>query len=211
MYGRAEAVLGRAIAQRRTEAVAATKIWTPDVQEGRRQFAAQLGFFGGRVDILQVHNLLAWEAHLEWMEEEKAAGRIGLLGATHFSPGAFDELARAMRTGRIDAIQVPYNPLERAVEREILPLAEELGLGVLVMRPFAERALMPGPDPRELEPLGVRMWSQALLRWILSDVRVHVVIPATSDPEHARDNAEAGDGPVLDEEGRRFVEALAAG
>src|SRR6266542_1726285 len=105
MYGRAEAVLGRALGDRRGEAIVATKIWTPSVDEGRRQFDAQLAYYGGQVDLLQVHNLLEWEAHLDWMEKEREAGRIGALGATHYAPGAYEELARAMRSGRIDAIQ----------------------------------------------------------------------------------------------------------
>jgi aryl-alcohol dehydrogenase-like predicted oxidoreductase len=209
MYGRAEAVLGRALGPRRNEVVVATKIWASSVEEGRRQFDAQLGFYQGRVDVLQIHNLLAWEAHLDWMERERDAGRVGLLGATHYTPGAYEELARVMRSGRVEVIQVPYNPRERDAEREILPLAGELGLGVIVMRPFGEGGLMPGPDPRELEPLGVRTWSQALLKWTLSDPRVHVAIPATSKPEHARDNAEAGRPPWFDADQRRLVEELA--
>ena len=208
MYGRAEAVLGRALGRRRAETVVATKIWASTPEEGRRQFERQLSFYGGHVDVLQVHNLLAWEAHLEWMEQERDAGRIGLLGETHYAPGAFGELAAVMRTGRIECIQIPYNPLERDVEREILPLAEELGLGVIVMRPFAEGALVPGPSEAELEKLGVRTWNQALLKWILSDTRMHVAIPATSDPRHARENAEAGEPPWFDEDQRRFVEQL---
>src|SRR5947208_852908 len=205
MYGRAEDVLGRALGSRRDETIVATKIWASTAQEGRRQFERQLSFYGGRVDVLQVHNLLAWDDQLAWMERERGAGRIGLLGATHHASGALDDLATLMRSGRVQCIQVPYNPLERDVERQILPLAEELGLGVIVMRPFAEGALVPGPDEAELEKLGVRTWSQALLRWILSDHRVHVAIPATSDPQHARENAEAGEPPWFDDDQRRFV------
>jgi diketogulonate reductase-like aldo/keto reductase len=211
MYGRAEAVLGRALdaPRRRAEAIVATKIWSPSVERGRLQFAQQLAWFGGRVDVLQVHNLVAWEEHLGWMEAERDTGRIGIIGATHYDPRSFGELARVMRTGRIQQIQIPYNPNEREVEREILPLADSLGIGVIAMRPFGQRDLLPGPVPSTLAPLGVKSWTHALLAWCLSDTRVHAAIPATGDPAHAKQNAAAGDGPWLDEEQRRLVERLA--
>jgi diketogulonate reductase-like aldo/keto reductase len=209
MYGRAQRVLGRALDQFRNEAFVATKIWTPSVDDGRAQFDAQLEFFGGRVELEQIHNLVSWEAHLDWLEKERDAGRIGQLGATHYSPSAFDELERVMRSGRIEGIQIPYNPHEREVEARILPLAQELGLGVIVMRPLGKGDLMPGPDRQALEPLGVETWAQALLKWSLSDPRVTAVIPATAKPEHARENARAGSPPWFGPEERKLVETLA--
>jgi len=179
MYGRAEGVLGRALTGLRDDAFVATKIWTSSAQTARSQFDAQLGFYG-RVELEQIHNLVAWEQHLEWLEDERGAGRIDLIGATHYDDGAFGELERIMRTGRIDAIQIPYNPVERAVEERILPLADELDLGVIAMRPLGGGSLA-----RELD-------ASELLKWTLSDERVHVAIPATSNPVHARANVAVG-------------------
>jgi aryl-alcohol dehydrogenase-like predicted oxidoreductase len=178
MYGRAEAVLGRALAARRDEAFVATKIWTSSSETAREQFDAQLGFYG-RVELEQIHNLVAWEEHLPWLEEERERGRIDLIGATHYDPSAFDELGAIMETGRIDAIQIPWNPEERAAEKRILPLAAELDLGVIAMRPLGGGGLVR------------RHGAAELLRWCLSDERVHVAIPATSKPDHARANAAA--------------------
>jgi aryl-alcohol dehydrogenase-like predicted oxidoreductase len=210
MYGRAEARLGAALDDRRDDAFVATKIWTPSADEARRQLENQLGWFGGRVDLEQVHNLVRWQEYLPWLEDERDAGRIRLLGVTHYSSSAFDELARAMRSGRFDAVQLPYNPAAREVEDELLPLAAALDLGVLVMEPLGgEGSLLPGPEPSELEGLGVESWAEALLKWALSDERVHVVLPATSDPDHARANARAGEPPWFGPDDRRRVEELA--
>jgi diketogulonate reductase-like aldo/keto reductase len=211
MYGSEEA-LGLALEPRRAESVVATKIWAGSVEEGRAQFEDQLRWFG-RVEIQQVHNLVSWEAHLPWLEEERDAGRIGRIGVTHWQESAFPELARALRTGRFSLLQVPYNPLEQESARALLPLAEELGVAVLVMRPLGEKSRLPRPPPaEELAPLrefGVETWPQALLKWALSDNRVSAVIPATRDPEHARENAVAGTPPWLGPEERKLVERLA--
>lgn len=209
MYGRAERILSRALGGRRDEAFVATKIWTPSVSAGREQLEAQLDFYAGRVDLEQIHNLVSWREHLAWLELERDAGRIRFLGATHYAASAFEELAQVMRSERIEAIQIPLNPHEREVEHEILPLAAELGLGVIVMRPLGKGSLLPGPDPRLLEPLGVASWAQALLKWALSDLRVTAVIPATTSAEHARENAAAGKPPWFGPEERRLVEELA--
>ena len=183
MYGRAEGVLGRALADHRADALVATKIWTSSMSEARSQFDDQLEFFGGRVDLEQVHNLVAWREHLDWLEQERDAGKVGFLGATHYAASAFDALEAVMRSGRIDAIQVPYNPLERDAERRILPLAAELDLGVIAMRPLGGGSLVRRFDAGEL------------LKWTLADERVHVAIPATSSTVHARANIQAGQPP----------------
>lgn len=212
MYGNAERSLSAAVDGRREQATIATKIWAPTVEQGRTQFERQLDLFG-RVEIQQVHNLVAWRGHLSWLEQAQREGQIEWLGVTHYSPFSFDELAEALRTRRFQAVQLPLNPLERAAERELLPLAEDLGLAVIAMRPFGEGELLErSPSNEELAPLeeyGIETWPQALLKWALSEDRVDVVIPGTRNPLHAAQNALAGSPPWLGPEERRYIERLA--
>src|SRR5262245_35137795 len=209
MYGGAEASLSVALDGRRDEGTVATKIWAGSVGEGRAQYARQLAWYG-HVEIEQIHNLVAWREHMDWLTREHEAGRVDRLGVTHYSPGALGELADALRTGRFTTVQVPFNPHERECEREVLPLAAELGVAVIVMRPLgAGRLVRQSPPPEVLYELGVATWAQALLKWALSDDRVDLVIPASRDPERVRSNAEAGAPPWFDAEQRALVERFA--
>src|SRR5205823_14391717 len=109
--------------------------------------------------------------------------------------GAFDDLCDVMRTGRLDMIQLPYNPRRREAERRVLPLAAELGLGVLIHSPLRNGVLDNPPSPHEVKALGVKTWAQAILKWIASDPRVSSVLSATKTPDHPSANAQAGDPP----------------
>jgi len=233
MYGEAERVLGLAMDARRSEAIVATKVWTADDDLAERQIEASLRYAHDRVELYQVHNLVAWPARLARLEQLRAEGLVDVIGATHYDPAAFDELMTVMRTGRIGFVQVPYfdelmtvmrtgrigfvqvpyNPLERDVERAVLPLAEDLGLGVMLMRPFGRGSVLrrwPSPaDLAPLEPFGVTTWAQALLKWGLSDPRCTTSIPATSRPGRMTENATAGDPPWFGPDERDLVTRLA--
>jgi aryl-alcohol dehydrogenase-like predicted oxidoreductase len=213
MYGEAERVLGLALDGRRDEAIVATKVWTADDAKAEHQIEASLRHAHGHIQLYQVHNLIAWPARLDRLERLRDDGLVDVLGATHYEPWAFDELMTVMRSGRIGFIQIPYNPLEREVERAVLPLAEELGLGVMLMRPFGRGSVLRRwPSPADLAPLaafGVTTWPQALLKWGLSDPRCTVAIPATSRPGRMTENAAAGNPPWFGPEERDLVTRLA--
>jgi aryl-alcohol dehydrogenase-like predicted oxidoreductase len=213
MYGAAEQVLGEALQGRRDKVLIATKVWASTRSEGQAQVKRALSFFDNRIDLYQIHNLVNWLEHLAMLEQLRDKGLVRAIGATHYSSSAFKELRRVMQTGRITAIQIPYNPIQREVESEILPLAADLGLGVVVMRPFAEGGLMRRPpseaDLRPLKPFGVTTWAQALLKWILSDPRCHVAIPATTQALRITENAAAGNPPWFGPEERALVARLA--
>jgi aryl-alcohol dehydrogenase-like predicted oxidoreductase len=204
MYGAAEGVLARTLGDRRDQALVADKVWTPDDGEADEQIVRALALFGGCVDIYQVHNLVAADRRLRTLARLRGEGAVRVVGATHYRHAEFPALVQLMKARAVEMVQVPLNAADRVAEREV---------GVLVMRPLGEGALMRRTiSADQLAPLrdhGVETWAQALLKWILSDLRVSCVIPATSRPERMQENAAAAGPPWFDAETRSYVERLA--
>ncbi len=136
-----------------------------------------------RIDLMQIHNLLDWRTHLTTLRDWKEAGRLRYLGITHYTSSAYGEVEAALRAERLDFLQINYALDDREAERRILPLAAELDLGVIAMRPLGGGRLVR------------RLHAVELLKWTLADERVHVAIPATSSAAHARTNTAAGVPP----------------
>jgi diketogulonate reductase-like aldo/keto reductase len=207
MYGRAEETLATALKGRRDQALIATKIWTSSPTEGREQANHALRLFG-RVEIYQVHNLVNWPAQLRLLEQLKGEGKVVAVGATHYDPSGFDDLCDLMSTGRLDMVQVPYNPRRREAERRVLPLAAELGLGVLTHSPLRYAVLDQPPNDEVSKTFGVRTWPQAILKWVASDPRVTCVLTATKTQGRPTENAQAGDPPWFDADQRERLAHL---
>jgi diketogulonate reductase-like aldo/keto reductase len=218
MYGAAESVVGDLAAELALtdRLFLATKVWTSGRDAGAAQMEQSLRRLrAGRLDLMQIHNLLDWQTHLRTLRAWKQAGRIRYLGVTHYTAGAHDELERVLRRESLDFVQVNYSVGEREAERRILPLARERGIAVLVNRPFAEggllRRLRGQAPPAWAAEIGCTSWAQLLLKWILAHPAVTCVIPATSRPQHLVDNMRAGLGVLPDAATReRIVEAVAA-
>jgi aryl-alcohol dehydrogenase-like predicted oxidoreductase len=213
MYGESERVLARALADRRDEAIVATKVWARTRAVGEEQIERALAWFD-RIDLYLVHNLLALRDHLPILEQLKERGLVTAVGGSHYLPSAYDDLIELIRAETIAAVEIPYHPLEDEAAEDLLPAAHEHGVGVIAMRPFGSgRLLEHPPTPEQLAPLaefGVRTWPQAILKWILSDPRVHTAIPGTSSADHMRENAAAASPPWLGEDERDYVKTLAA-
>jgi aryl-alcohol dehydrogenase-like predicted oxidoreductase len=213
MYGRSEAVLGRTLQSARKHVLVATKVWSPSVSQGRQQFEGALRYYEGCVDVYQVHNLVSWQEYLPLLRDLQATGSVRAIGVTHYAHSAFPAMIEVMETEDIGTVQIPYSAVDREVERRILPLAAERQIGVIVMSPLGTgRLTQSAPRPDELKPLagfGVTTWAQALLKWVVSDTRVSVTIPATSRIERARENALAGNPPFFGPDERERVSWLA--
>jgi aryl-alcohol dehydrogenase-like predicted oxidoreductase len=162
-----------------------------------------------RFDLLQVHNLLAWEEHLPALLAMKAAGQVRYVGITTSEGRRHDEIERIMATRPIDFVQVTYNVLDREIERRILPLARDRGIAVIANGPFREGALIRRVAGRPLPPwsagIGASSWAQLLLKWIVAEPTVTCAIPATSQVPHVLENLRAGSDPLPDPAMRRRI------
>lgn len=210
MYGRAERVIGMTTGGLQGKLQLATKVWTRGRRQGEAQVQRSFDLMKtGHIDVLQVHNLLDWTAHLDTLEGLRDQGRITVVGVTHYSASAFPEMMKIMRSGRVGSVQVPYSVGNLACADRLLPLAEELGIGVIAMEPLGQgaylRRLIRQPDLTPLREFGIQTWAQALLAWVVSDSRVSVAIPATSRPERILENALAGDTGHLPEDIRDYI------
>lgn len=205
MYGRAEAMTGHLLEApgRRARAFVATKVWTSSRERGVDQMTESLRRLKtDTIDLMQIHNLVDWRAHLPTLAAWKQDGRVRYVGITHYQARAFDDLERVMREHPIDAIQINYSIDDRAAEQRLLPLAADLGIAVIVNLPFGGggilRRLRDRPLPAWADELGCTTWAQALLKFVLGHPAVTCVIPGTSQAAHMRQNAAAGSGVFPD-------------
>lgn len=205
MYGSAEAVVGDLLsaANTRAKAFIATKVWTTGRDNGLTQMRNSLRLLKtDRIDLMQIHNLVDWRAHLPTLQAWKAEGRIRYLGVTHYTQSAHDELESVMRAEKWDFVQVNYALDDRAVERTLLPLAAERGIAVIVNQPFGGggllRKLLSRKLPEWAGEIGATSWAQLLLKFVLANPDVTCVIPGTGKPEHMADNLRAGFGVYPD-------------
>ncbi|MYL25640.1 MULTISPECIES: aldo/keto reductase [Halomonadaceae] len=219
MYGSAQSVLGHGLEKLGypDSLFAADKVWTRDGGATREQAAESSANWGlERFDLLQVHNLLAWEAHLETLQAMKEAGEVGAIGITTSHGRRLDQFERIMERHELDFIQLTYNIRDRWAEDRILPLAREKGIAVIANRPYQGGSLIRGvqrrgtPLPDWADEIDCRTWADFLLKFIVSHPAVTCAIPATTSAEHVRENMAAGRGIMPDAAQRqRMIEALA--
>lgn len=204
MYNRSERMIGDVIkAQKnRDKLFLATKVWIDGRDAGLEQMARSAELMNTEVlDLMQVHNLRDTALHMQSIRELKDAGRIRYDGLTHYTAGAHENLMKEMKSYKPDFIQINYSLGEREAENGVLPLAEELGIAVLINRPFVTGRLFGAVRGKELPEWShsfAESWGQFFLKFIVSHPAVTCVIPATSKPHHMLDNLGAGQGELPD-------------
>ena len=210
MYGSAEDVLGHSLARSGADRVfAASKVWIPAVAFGPDQIEASRALWGiERFDLMQVHNLLSYEGHIETLRAMKAEGQVANIGVTTSHGRRHDRLAGIIQgDDSLDSVQLTYNILDREAEARLLPMARERGRAVIVNRPFRRGSIIDRLQGQRLPEfageIGVETWPQYLLKWIIAHPAVTLAIPATSSVAHMRENMAAMRGPMPDAAMRR--------
>ena len=219
MYGSAEDVMGYCL-ERIPDARAlfsATKVWTWGKSRGVAQMQESRRLWGlERFDLMQIHNLMGWEDHLDTLLEDKAEGRVRYVGITTSHGRRHDDIEAIMSEQPIDFVQFTYNILDRRAEERLLPLAAERGIAVIVNRPFRRGALFDyferHPLPEWASEIDCANWAQFFLKFIVSHPAVTCAIPATSRADHMRENMGALYGRPPDQATRErmigYVEGL---
>ena len=205
MYGTSEDVIGHALERLEDKAslFSATKVWTPSARRGPEQMEASRRLWAvDRFDLLQVHNLVEWEGHLETLKAWKAEGRVRYIGITTSHGRRHAAFERLMATEPLDFVQFTYNVVDREAERRLLPLAAERGQAVIVNRPFRRGALFDAfarkPLPGWAAEIDCANWAQVFLKFVVSHPAVTCAIPATSRVDHMRENMGAAYGRLPD-------------
>jgi diketogulonate reductase-like aldo/keto reductase len=210
MYGSSQSVIGYGLKKLvyPQSLFSADKVWTSSGEDGPAHIEESRAHWSvARFDLLQVHNLLAWEEHLETLFAMKQAGKLRYVGITTSHGRRHEEFERIMRAHPLDFVQLTYNVLDREAEARLLPLAREKGIAVIANRPFQQGVLIRGlegqPLPQWAAGIGVKNWAGFLLKFIVSHPAVTCAIPATSKVGHVRENMAASRGPLPEEAMRR--------
>lgn len=204
MYGSSQSVIGHALEQLKPHTYfTADKVWVQGGENGPAQINESARRWGvGQFDLLQVHNLVSWRAHIDTLFQMKADGRLRYVGVTSYAGLRYDDIERIMENQPLDFVQITYNLADREAERRLLPLALEKGIAVIANRPFREGALidavMRRPLPEHAAEIGATNWAQYLLKFIISHPALTVAIPATRRVDHMRENMGALLGPLPD-------------
>ena len=218
LYRESERVIGELLAEigNRPKSFLATKVTAPNktVEEGIASMAESMRRLRTDfIELMQVHNLIGAEVLLPLIRERIAEKRIRYVGITTSRDEQYPEVARLMRTQSLDFIQVDYSLGNRGAADQILPLATEKGVAVMINLPFGGRrdgnlfSRVRGQSlPSWAAEFEARSWGQFFLKYVLSHPAVTCAIPGMTKVVNLEDNLGAAQGRLPDAAMRKRME-----
>ena len=209
MYGDAELVIADAIAGKRDGLFLVSKVLPSNASRRGTITACERSLKRLKTDYLDCY-LLHWrgsfslEDAVAAFDELIAAGKIRSWGVSNFDADDLDEMLEVAGEGSIACNQVLYHPQERAIEHAVIPWCAKHGVAVVAYSPFGHNDF---PDPRSkagelLQTIAERRAAsprQIALSFLTREPQL-LAIPKASTPEHAADNAMAGELKLSDDE-----------
>jgi diketogulonate reductase-like aldo/keto reductase len=215
MYGSAEEVVGGLLplVDARPKLFAATKVWTYGKWLGAQQMETSRKLWRvNRFDLIQIHNMVDWQAHLATLKDWKAEGRVRYIGITTSHGRRHAALEKAIATEPFDFVQLTYSIADRDAENRLLPLAAERRIAVIANRPFDGGDLFDKvrgkPLPEWAREFDCETWAAFFLKFAVSHPAITCAIPATSQAPHMAENMAAGFGRLPDARTRQRMVRL---
>ncbi len=194
----------------------AAKINTEGAESGVAQMRHSQRLFGRPVlDLVQVESLRDVDAHWPNLREWKDRGEARYIGVTVSNVSAHDRMEAFMRAERPDFAHVNYSVVETESEERLLPLAADMGMAVLINRPFMNGTYFSAVRGRALPAWAAEFdcetWAQFSLKYVLAHPAVTCVLTETTSTEHMDENVRAAYGRLPDQATKRRMRAELAG
>ena len=210
IYGKSEEVIGQDVAELhlRDRLFLSTKVMAQNgnVEQGKAMIEESFRKLQtSKIDLLHVHNLASTEAIMPVLQQLKHDGRVRYIGMTTSFVNQHAEMLIAMRSHPVDFIQIDYSIGNRAAAQDILPLALDRGIAVMLNVPFGGRrgtnllARVAGrPLPDWAAEIDATSWAQVMLKYVISHPAVTCAIPGTTQVSHLEDNLRGARGRLPD-------------
>ena len=164
------------------------------------------------LDLVQVFSLTDVATQWQNLKDWKASGVARYIGVTVATAQLYDDLAKFLRQEKPDFVQINYSITERGAEERMLPMCQDLGVAVIINRPFMNgsyfQRLGDRPVPEWSAEFDCSSWAQFSLKYILAHPAITCVLTETSNPAHMVENTLAAYGRLPDAAERNRMKAI---
>jgi len=190
-----------------------TKIDKVGKEAGIQQFRQTQRLYQREVlDLVQIFSLTDIETQWPNLKDWKESGSARYIGVTVANEELYEPLERFLKQEKPDFVQINYSITERGAEVRMLPMFQDLGIGVIINRPFMNGEYFQKLGQRAVPPWAANFdcetWAQFSLKYILPHPAITCVLTETSNPAHMAENARAAFGRLPDYAERKRMTAV---